>query len=199
MGSAQQSRFENVIHRSDDAAGASMRAIDETSGALFGPVDLEQRLPAHHPSKRGSSQVQLPLPWNFMLEVAGLPVGTPAYLLTDKGKPFASSGSLDNAVRKWIIAAGLCAPVRGEDGNQLLDSNGKPKVRATRSQNGIRKGRAEQDRRGVGAGLRSHGAPVAQRSENRRDLHEAGGSRASRRACCAARRGGRSGERRPTP
>ena len=79
-----------------------------------------------------------------MLEVANLPVDAPAYLLTNKGTPFASSGSLDNAVRKWIIAAGLSEPVLDEDGNQVLDEDGKPKLRATRSQHGIRKRRAEQ-------------------------------------------------------
>ncbi len=98
----------------------------------------------YQPSKKGSSEVQLPLPWNFMLEVADLPVDAPAYLLTAKGAPFASSGSLDNAVRKWIIAAGLCEPVLDDDGNPVLEKNGKPKVRATRSQHGIRKRRAEQ-------------------------------------------------------
>ncbi|NDU99885.1 hypothetical protein GZA08_02730 [Pseudoroseicyclus sp. CLL3-39] len=98
----------------------------------------------YQPSKKGSSEVQLPLPWNFMLEVASLPVGAPAYLLTEKGTPFASSGSLDNAVRKWIIAAGLSEPVLDADGNQLVDKKGKPKIRATRSQHGIRKRRAEQ-------------------------------------------------------
>ncbi len=97
-----------------------------------------------HPSKRGSSEVQLPLPWNFMLEVADLPVDAPAYLMTAKGEPFASSGSLDNAVRKWIIAAGLCKPLLDDEGNPAIEKNGKPKLRATRSQHGIRKRRAEQ-------------------------------------------------------
>lgn len=98
----------------------------------------------YQPSKKGSSEVQLPLPWSFMLEVADLPVGAPAYLLTEKGKPFASSGSLDNAVRKWIIAAGLCEPVLDDEDEPVLEKNGKPKLRATRSQHGIRKRRAEQ-------------------------------------------------------
>lgn len=96
------------------------------------------------PSKRGSSEVQLPLPWNFMLEAANLPENAPAYLLKRNGDPFASSGSLDNAVRKWIIAAGLCEPMLDENGDPKLDKKGKPKMRATRSQHGIRKRRAEQ-------------------------------------------------------
>ena len=49
------------------------------------------------------------------------------YLVTEYGWPFASSGSLDNRVRKWITAAGL------------VDAAGK----ASRSQHGIRKGVAE--------------------------------------------------------
>lgn len=96
------------------------------------------------PSKRGSSEVQLPLPWDFMLEAAKLPAEAAAYLLTKKGTPFASSGSLDNAVRKWIIAAGLCEPVINDEAKPVLEKNGKPKMRATRSQHGIRKRRAEQ-------------------------------------------------------
>ena len=79
-----------------------------------------------------------------MLEVANLPVDALAYLLTEKGTPFASSGSLDNAVRKWIIAAGLCERVLDDEGDPVLEKNGKPKVRATRSQHGIHKRRAEQ-------------------------------------------------------
>ena len=96
------------------------------------------------PSKKGSSEVQLPLPWDFMLEAANLPADAAAYLLTEKGMPLASSGSLDNAVRKWIIAAGLCDSVLDDEGNPVLEKNGKPKLRATRSQHGIRKRRAEQ-------------------------------------------------------
>ncbi|WP_055682556.1 hypothetical protein [Jannaschia rubra] len=96
------------------------------------------------PSKRGSSEVQLPLPWDFMLEAANLPADAAAYLLTEKGTPFASSGSLDNAVRKWTIAAGLCEPALDDEGNPILEKNGNPKMRATRSQHGIRKRRAEQ-------------------------------------------------------
>ncbi len=49
------------------------------------------------------------------------------YLATEYGRPFAAAGSLDNRVRKWIVAAGL------------VDDDGK----ANRSQHSIRKGVAE--------------------------------------------------------
>jgi len=61
-------------------------------------------------------------------------------------RPFASSGSLDHRVRKWIIAAGLCVDAKDEQGNPIYLGTGKrkvPKKTATRSQHGIRKGVAE--------------------------------------------------------
>ncbi len=98
----------------------------------------------YQPSKRGSEPVELPLSWNFMLEAAGLMPDARAYLLTAHGRPFASSAALGNKVRDWIAAAGLCEPILSEDGVPILDEKGRPKVRATRSQHGIRKRRAEQ-------------------------------------------------------
>ena len=83
---------------------------------------------AWQPGKRGSKPVQLPMARDLMVELAGHPLSAPAYLLTEYGRPFASSGSLDNRIRKWVVAAGL------------VGSNGK----ANRSQHGIRKRRAEQ-------------------------------------------------------
>jgi hypothetical protein len=50
--------------------------------------------------------------------------------------PFASSGSLDNRVRKWIVAAGLTKKVKNKDG-EVVD-------KATRSQHGIRKRTAHE-------------------------------------------------------
>lgn len=79
------------------------------------------------PGKRGSQPVEVPMSADLMKELAGLPDEAPAYLLTEYGKPFVSSASLDNRVRKWIVEAGL------------VDENGK----ANRSQHGIRKRRAE--------------------------------------------------------
>ena len=152
----------------------------------------------YQPSRKGSSQVQLPLPWKFMLEVADLPVDAPACLLTEKGTPFASSGSLDTSVGKWIIAAGLGEPVLDGEGNALLDGDGKPGVRATRSLHGFRTRRAAQIAEASGSVFEVMGADVAQRSGDGRDLHQAGGPRASCRACGAARRGGRRGAQCPT-
>lgn len=58
------------------------------------------------PKKKGSVEVQVPMSWDLSLELAGLAADAPSYLLTDHGKPFSSSGSLDNRVRKWIVEAG---------------------------------------------------------------------------------------------
>ena len=55
---------------------------------------------------KASVEVQVPMSWELSLELAGLAADAPSYLLTDHGKAFASSGSLDNRVRKWIVAAG---------------------------------------------------------------------------------------------
>ncbi|QBR35654.1 site-specific integrase [Leisingera sp. NJS201] len=60
----------------------------------------------------------------------------PAYLLTERGKPFASAGSLGNRVRKWIIQAGLCTIEANSAGEKVK--------KATRPQHGVRKARAEE-------------------------------------------------------
>jgi integrase len=78
------------------------------------------------PRKRGSAFVSLPLD-DMLAEELAYHEPRETYLATEYGKPFASSGSLDNRVRKWIVAAGLV----GKDG------------KANRSQHGIRKGVAE--------------------------------------------------------
>lgn len=74
------------------------------------------------PKKKGSAFVSLPMEDMLMIELQNHTVGD-TYIMTKKGKPFASTGSLDNQIRKWIVQAGLA-------------KNGK----ATRSQHGIRKG-----------------------------------------------------------
>ncbi len=78
------------------------------------------------PGKKGSAFVSVPMHGMLKEELKNhKPRDT--YLVTEYGRPFASSGSLDNRVRKWIVAAGL------------VDSEGK----VARSQHGIRKGVAE--------------------------------------------------------
>ena len=72
----------------------------------------------------------------FQFKPAAVANGASAFLLTDHGRPFASSGSLDNRVRKWVIQAGLFETVTDEKGYQNKE--------ATRSQHGIRKARAEE-------------------------------------------------------
>lgn len=86
------------------------------------------------PSKKGSAFVSIPLGEMLATELQ-YHEDRDTYLVTEYGKPFASAGSLDNRVRKWIIAAGLSKTVRNEAG--------EIEVKATRSQHGIRKGVAE--------------------------------------------------------
>ena len=94
------------------------------------------------PSKKGSAFVSIPLE-EILAEELKLHEERDTYLVTEHGRPFASSGSLDNRVRKWIIAAGLCEAAVDDRGEPVLDDKGKPKFCATRSQHGIRKGVAE--------------------------------------------------------
>ena len=79
------------------------------------------------PRKRGSEFVSIPLDPLLVSEWQLHDQARATFLITENGRPFASSGSLDNKVRDWIVAAGLV----GDDG------------KANRSQHGIRKGVAE--------------------------------------------------------
>lgn len=88
-----------------------------------GPVEGKDCL-SWQPSKRGSSPALAVISPEFATEIAGHT--DPAYLLTDAGRPFASSGALDNRVRKWIMAA-------------KLTDTGTVKGKAKLSQHGIRK------------------------------------------------------------
>lgn len=72
---------------------------------------------------------------DVMVELANLSEDTPAYLLTEYGRPFASTGSLDNRARKRVKQAGLCESVINRQGEELL--------KATRPQHGICKRRAK--------------------------------------------------------
>lgn len=59
------------------------------------------------PGKRGSAKVSIPMmPPLFAATRAGKVIG-PTYLLTDYGRPFASTEGLRNRFRKWCDAAGL--------------------------------------------------------------------------------------------
>lgn len=91
---------------------------------------------AWQPSKRGSKPVMVPMSTELMFELAEVPEDATTYLLTERGKPFASSGSLDNRIRKWIIEAGLYT--------MEINEKGKEVKKATRSQHGIRKACAEE-------------------------------------------------------
>jgi integrase len=87
-----------------------------------------ERALSWQPKKAGSKSVTVPMTDMLRAELREHDdMDRATYLVTDYGKPFASSGSLDNRVRKWIIEAGL------------TNSEGK----AIRSQHGIRKGVAQ--------------------------------------------------------
>jgi hypothetical protein len=90
---------------------------------------------AWQPRKKGSKPVAAPvLPMLLQeLETQNRRNST-TFLVTEYGKPFASSNSLDNRVRKWLIEAGLCYEAK--------NSNNETTLRASRSQHGIRKGLA---------------------------------------------------------
>lgn len=71
----------------------------------------------------------------LLVELAPVADDAPAYLSTEYGKPFASLGSLDNKIRKWVIQAGLFFTETAAEGKEIK--------RARRSQHGIREVRAE--------------------------------------------------------
>ena len=99
---------------------------------LLGPKNLvESRGRAcisWQPKKKGSKPVTVPISDELVEELAKAVPGADRFLLTANGRPFASSGSLDNRVRDWVTKAGLVGP----DG------------KANRSQHGIRKRTAEE-------------------------------------------------------
>ncbi len=91
------------------------------------------------PKKKGSKPVEVPLMLELAEELEAGGVHEDAVLDNDYGRPFASSGSLDNRIRKWVIAAGLFKLVEEEDPK----TKKKKKVKnPTRSQYGIRKATA---------------------------------------------------------
>ncbi|MEI4235519.1 hypothetical protein [Roseovarius sp. D22-M7] len=65
------------------------------------------------PAKKGSAFVSLPFGDMLAAELE-LQDERDTYLVTEYGRPFASSVSLDNRVRKWIIAAGFCVDAKDE-------------------------------------------------------------------------------------
>ena len=77
------------------------------------------------PSKSGSAFVSIPME-DLLAQELKHHEERPTYLVTEHGRPFASPGSLDNRVRKWIIAAGLREAVVDDKGRPVLDDKGKP-------------------------------------------------------------------------
>lgn len=58
------------------------------------------------PGKRGSAPVTVPILPPLSLAISATETGS-AYLLTDQGKPFASSAAFGNKFRTWVAQAGL--------------------------------------------------------------------------------------------
>lgn len=77
------------------------------------------------PRKKGSSRVTIPMMPPLVAATRGLQ--GPAYLVSEWGRPFASSAAFGNAFRDWVVDAGM------------VDAEG----RATRSSHGIRKAAGE--------------------------------------------------------
>ncbi len=59
------------------------------------------------PSKRGSAYVEIPMLPPLFKATRSVKVQGKSYLLTERGKQFASSGALGQRFRKWCDAAGL--------------------------------------------------------------------------------------------
>lgn len=59
------------------------------------------------PGKKGSAPMTLPMMPALKKSLRALPVIGPSYLLTTRGKPFASVNSLGNTIRDWCREAGL--------------------------------------------------------------------------------------------
>lgn len=122
------------FHLADDTAGR----IGDMH--LLGPRHTlfrdDQQVISWQPGKRGSRPVEVPMSAELMVELAKLPDDAESYLLNEWGKPFASSGALGNRVRSWIIDAGLFRLEKNKDGVNVK--------KASRSQHGIRKARAEE-------------------------------------------------------
>jgi len=94
---------------------------------------------AWQPKKRGSKRVEVPLMFELAEELQRGIAHDEAFLINAHGRPYASAGSLDNRIRKWVIAAGLFKEVE----EQNLKTKKKETVKkAIRSQHGIRKATA---------------------------------------------------------
>lgn len=109
----------------------------------IGPREIKlkngQAFLAWQPKKKGSKPVEVPVMTELARELNVGPVHPDAFLTTEYGRPFASSGALGNKIRDWVIQAGLKKTVRVESKGQV-----RMVTKATRSQHGIRKRVAEQ-------------------------------------------------------
>jgi len=96
---------------------------------------------AWKPKKKGSKPVEVPVMLNLAEELERRHVHDDAFLVNEYGRPFTSSGSLDDRIRKWVIAAGLCTLVEEVDPKTKKRQEVKKEAR---SQHGIRKATAHE-------------------------------------------------------
>ncbi|WP_306131673.1 tyrosine-type recombinase/integrase [Roseivivax marinus] len=93
------------------------------------------------PKKKGSKSVKVPLLPELADELAVGLTHDDAFLVSERGKPFASENSLGNRIAKWVVQAGLCLEVEVTD---KKTGETRKEMRATRSQHGVRKATANE-------------------------------------------------------
>lgn len=98
----------------------------------LGPSSVTQRdgvaWLAWTPAKKGSTQVEMPIPAPLQASIDAAPIKGVAFLLTEDGAPFASAKAMQNRFDKWVSEAGLTKRtahgVRKAAGHTLAEMTG---------------------------------------------------------------------------
>jgi len=83
-------------------------------------------LPTWQPAKKGAKPITVPIMDELAAELANDTGEAATFLRTEYGRPFASSGTLDNKVQNWIVAAKLT----GADGKAVCSQHSIRKATA---------------------------------------------------------------------